>query len=157
MTPTNEEFLSQIFPTLQEYEYVAVCSKVGDPSLGGWSPQTHASKLPTTNNNFFVPSLFVKNRRLKVKKEFAVTCSALVLDDVGSRVQSDRFVIPPSWNIETSSSNFQCGYIFESPINAKQADSLWQRFRDADLTDPGASGPMTRWARLPQGVNGKPK
>lgn len=156
MTPTNAEFLNAIFPTLQEHEYIAVCSKKGEPSEGGWSPQTNASKLPTANNNFFVPSLFVKNRRLEVKKEFAVACIALVLDDVGSRVQSDRLAVPPSWKIETSSSNFQCGYILESPINAKQADSLWKRFRDAGLTDPGASGPMTRWVRFPQGVNGKP-
>ncbi len=157
MTPTNEEFLNQILPTLKEHQYVAVCSKEGDPNLGGWPPQTDASKLATANNNFFVPSLFVKNRRLKVQKQFAVVCIAIVLDDVGSRVPSARIAVPPSWKIETSSNNFQCGYILESPINAKQADALWQRFRDADLTDPGASGPMTRWARLPQGVNGKPK
>lgn len=154
---SNSEFLAAIFPKLQSHEHIAVCSKAGDPSLGGWSPQSNASKLPTANNNFFVPSLFVKNRRLKVQKQFAVACIALVLDDVGSRVPSDRLVVPPSWKVETSSSNFQCGYILESLLNAQQADALWQRLRDAGLTDPGASGPITRWARLPQGVNGKPK
>jgi len=154
---SNAEFLAAMFPKLQSHEYIAICSKAGDPSLGGWSPRPSSYKLAELNNNFFVPSIFVKNNRLKVQKQFAVACVAIVLDDVGSRVSIDRLVIPPSWQIETSNSNFQCGYILESPLSAEQADSLWQRFRDADLTDPGASGPMTRWARLPQGCNGKPK
>ena len=154
---SNAEFLAAIFPKLQSHEHIAVCSKAGDPSLGGWSPRPSSYKLAELNNNFFVPSIFVKTNRLKVQKQFAVACVAIVLDDVGSRVSIDRLFIPPSWQIETSNSNFQCGYILESPLSAEQADSLWQRIRDADLTDPGASGPMTRWARLPKGCNGKPK
>ena len=154
---SNAEFLAAIFPKLQSHEHIAICSKAGDPSLGGWSPRPSSYKLAELNNNFFVPSIFVKTNRLKVQKQFAVACVAIVLDDVGSRVSIDRLFIPPSWQIETSDSNFQCGYILESPLSAEQADSLWQRFRDADLTDPGASGPMTRWARLPKGCNGKPK
>jgi len=154
---SNAEFLAAIFPKLQTYEHIAICSKAGDPSLGGWSPQAKSHKLPATNNNYFIASTFIKNGRFTVRKSNAIGCYALILDDVGTRVPLDRLILAPSWLLETSRSNYQAGYLIASPLTAEQADSLWQRFRDAGLTDPGASGPMTRWTRLPQGVNGKPE
>jgi hypothetical protein len=154
---SNTEFLVAIFPELQSHEHIAVCSKAGDPSLGGWSPQANRNKLPAANNNYFIASKFIKNGRFKVIKPNAISCHALILDDVGTRVPLDRLVLAPSWLLETSQGNYQAGYLIASSLTAEQADSLWQRFRNAGLTDPGASGPVTRWARLPQGVNGKPE
>jgi hypothetical protein len=153
---SNTEFLAAIFPKLQSHEHIAVCSKAGDPSLGGWSPQADRHKLPDANNNYFIASTFIKNGRFKVIKPNAISCHALILDDVGTRVTLDRLVLAPSWLLETSQGNYQAGYLIAISLTAEQSDSLWQRFRDAGLTDPGASGPITRWARLPQGVNGKP-
>ena len=34
---TNAEFIAAVFPHLPEGAFAAVCSKSGDPSLGGWS------------------------------------------------------------------------------------------------------------------------
>ena len=154
---SNTEFLAAIFPKLQAHEHIAVCSKAGDPSLGGWSPQAITRKLLASNNNYFIASTFIKTGRLKVTKPNAISCYALILDDVGTLVPLERLVITPSWLLETAKDNHQAGYLIASSLTAEQADSLWQRLRDAGLTDPGASGPMTRWARLPQGINGKPK
>ena len=154
---SNAEFLAAIFPKLQSYEHIAVCSKPGDPSLSGWSPQANTHKLPAANNNYFIASTFIKKGRFIVRKSNAIGCYALILDDVGTRVPLDRLVLAPSWLLETSQSNYQAGYLIASPLTAEQADLLWQRLSDAGLTDPGASGPMTRWARLPEAVNGKPE
>ena len=33
---TNAEFVAAVFPSLPEGAFAAVCSKIGDPDLGGW-------------------------------------------------------------------------------------------------------------------------
>ena len=39
---TNAEFLAAVFPSLPEGAFAAVCSKNGDPGLGGWCPSPRA-------------------------------------------------------------------------------------------------------------------
>jgi hypothetical protein len=64
--------------------------------------------------------------------------------------------LSPSWLLETSPENFQAGYLLREPLtDGLAADRLMNAIVTAGLCDPGASGPRTRLARLPLGVNGK--
>ena len=63
-----------------------------------------------------------------------------------------------SWLIETSPGNHQGGIILNAPItDGAVAVRLLNAVIDAGLCDAGATGPLSRWARLPVAINGKPK
>ena len=82
-----------------------------------------------------------------------------MLDDLGTKVALDRLTgLELSWLIETSPSNYQGGIILADPItDATAAGRLLNTLIEAGLCDPGATGPSSRWARLPVAINGKPK
>ena len=81
-----------------------------------------------------------------------------MLDDVGTKVPDERLGdIEPTWRIETSPGNYQVGIALTEPLtDAAKATELQQAIIEAGLCDPGAGG-LTRWVRLPVGINGKPK
>ena len=81
-----------------------------------------------------------------------------MLDDVGTKVPDERLGdIEPTWRIETSPGNYQVGIALTEPLtDAAKATELQQAIIEAGLCDPGAGG-LNRWARLPNGINGKPK
>ena len=68
----------------------------------------------------------------------------------------ERLTLDPSWLLETSAGNYQAGYLLEAPLaDGKVADRLMDAIVEAILCDPGAKGPQSRLARLPEAVNGK--
>src|SRR4029077_16972408 len=83
----------------------------------------------------------------------------LMLDYLGTKVPMDRLGdFELSWLIETSPGNYQGGIILNTPItDGAIAVRLLNALIDAGLCDAGATGPLSRWARLPVGINGKPK
>jgi hypothetical protein len=82
-----------------------------------------------------------------------------LLDDLGTKVPLDRLGdFELSWLIETSPGNYQGGIILAEPLaDAAAAVRLLNAVIDAGLCDAGATGPLSRWARLPAAINGKPK
>lgn len=82
-----------------------------------------------------------------------------MLDDIGTKVPAERLEgFELSWLIETSPGNHQGGIILADPIaDGDVAVRLLNTIIDAGLCDRGASGPLSRWARLPVAINGKPK
>ena len=82
-----------------------------------------------------------------------------MLDDLGTKVPLDRLGnFELSWLIETSPGNYQGGIILDAPItDGAVAVRLLNAVIDAGLCDAGATGPLSRWARLPVAINGKPK
>jgi hypothetical protein len=63
-----------------------------------------------------------------------------------------------SWLIETSPGNHQGGIILAEPLtDGAAAARLLNAVINSGLCDPGAAGPLSRWARLPVAINGKPK
>lgn len=84
----------------------------------------------------------------------------LMVDDVGTKVRPDVISLDPSYLLETSPGNYQAGYLLAEPvtdralaeavINAMVAQGL-----ATDGIDPGMKG-VTRYARLPVGINNKP-
>lgn len=161
---SNAEFVAAVFPTLPEGAYAAVCSKAGDPTTGGWIPSRadqYAANLPVDRNNYLNCSSFYpgEDGAFSVRKTQFSACHFLMLDDLGSKVPMDRLAgFPLSFLIETSPANYQGGIVLAEPItDAETASKLLDALIGAGLCDAGASGPASRWARLPVGINGKPK
>ncbi len=82
-----------------------------------------------------------------------------MLDDLGTKVPLDRHDGSKlSWLIETSPGNHQGGIILAEPLtDGAEAVRLLNAVIETGLCDAGASGPLSRWARLPVAINGKPK
>ena len=161
---TNPEFIAAVFQGLPEGAFAAVCSKVGDPGMGGW-PASRAdlvtNSLVIKNNNFLACSSFFPgdDGTFKARKAQFAACHFLMLDDLGTKVplhRLDGFEL--SWLIETSPGNYQGGIILSEPLtDGNVAARLLNAVIDAGLCDVGATGPLSRWARLPAAINGKPK
>jgi hypothetical protein len=161
---TNAEFVATVFTDLPEGTFAAVCWKSGDPSLGGWLARRAdqvANSIAAENNNYVGCSSFYlgDDGSFKARKAQFSACHFLMLDDLGTKVPLDRLgVFELSWLIETSRGNHQGGIILAEPLtDAAAAVRLLDAVIDAGLCDAGAAGPLSRWARLPAAVNGKPK
>ncbi|MGC2459208.1 MAG: DNA-primase RepB domain-containing protein [Gallionellaceae bacterium] len=162
---TNAEFIAAVFPQLPEGAFAAACSISGDPSDSkNWSAKRAdniVKGLAADRNNYINCSSFFQGADgsfRAIKKEFAAYHS-LMFDDIGTKIPSARLgEFKPSWVIETSPGNFQVGIILSEPItDGDVAVRLLRSAIEAELCDPGAHGPLTRWARLPVGINGKAK
>lgn len=160
---SNEEFIAGLFPKLPGGAVVAVCSKPGDPTQGGWYPM-RADKaierlLPSHNNYVNGASINpLADGTVSVKKEQAAAVHFLMLDDVGTKVDRNKLGgLLPTYEIETSPGNSQMVFVFETPLISQK---LFKAMQDAafaqGLSDPGANG-VTRWTRMPNSVNGKEK
>src|SRR5215471_19099255 len=161
---TNAEFIAAVFTDLPEGAFAAVCSKSGDPSLGGWLARRAdqaANNLAAKNNNYVGCSSFYPgdDGSFKARKAQFSGCHFLMLDDLGTKVPLDRLRgFELSWLIETSPGNHQGGIILAEPLaDGAAAVRLLNAVIDAGLCDAGATGPLSRWARLPAAINGKPK
>jgi RepB DNA-primase from phage plasmid len=161
---TNAEFIAAVFTHLPEGAFAAVCSKSGNPDLGGWSCRRAdqvAASLAAENNNYLGCASYYPgdDGSLKARKAHFAACHFLMLDDLGAKVPLDRLDgFELSWLIETSPGNYQGGIILAEPlIDGPAAVRLLNAVIAAGLCDAGATGPLSRWARLPVAINGKPK
>jgi len=161
---TNAEFVANIFARLPDGAFAAVCSKPGDPSSGGWvakRAENAFERLSIENNNYLSCSSFYPgdDGSFKARKDRFAACHFLMLDDLGTKIPFDRLAgFELSWLIETSPDNFQGGIILADPLTeGAMAIRLLTAMIETGLCDPGATGPLSRWARLPVAINGKPK
>lgn len=161
---TNPDFVAAAFHALPEGAFAAICAKSGDPGNGGWPARradTAIAHLSAEHNNYVNCSSFYPgdDGSFKARKTQFAACHFLMLDDLGTKVPFERLDdIELSWLIETSPGNHQGGILLAEPItDAAAATRLLNALIDAGLCDPGASGPASRWARLPVAINGKPK
>lgn len=161
---TNAEFVADVFQKLPEAVFAAVCSKPGDPGIGGWVASRAdqvVENISAGHNNYVGCSSFYPgdDGSFKARKDRFAACHFLMLDDLGTKVPFDRLAgFELSWLIETSPGNHQGGIILAEPvIDGAAAVRLLTAVIDAGLCDPGATGPLSRWARLPVAINGKPK
>jgi hypothetical protein len=162
---SNAEFIAAVFGTLPSGAYPAVCTLRGDPNQArGWPARRFVPEsivfAPTDNNYLACSSYFPgSDGSFHARKEHYAAYHALMCDDVGTKASLAALNgLELSWRIETSPGNFQCGFILEPPLtDGTMATELLAVAIQAGLCDPGASSPMTRWARLPVGINGKAK
>jgi len=161
---TNADFIAAVFPLLPVGAFAAVCSKSGDPGHGGWTAsraEQVADTLPAANNNYVGCASFYPGHdgSFKARKAQFAACHFLMLDDLGTKVPLERLVgIELSWLIETSPGNHQGGIILAEPLtDGAMAARLLDSVIKSGLCDAGATGPLSRWARLPVAINCKPK
>ena len=159
---SNDDFMAAIFGRVFKSARPLICRKSGDPDKGGWIPLIWPCITDLPDQNWYtLPSLYKSDEhgKYRAKKELAVSVHAVMVDDIGTKVDPDRFTnCPPSWAIETSPGNFQYGYILANPITDLDiADKLKARLIAAGLCDSGATGGAARWMRLPKAINGRPK
>ena len=161
---TNADFLAAVFPLLPEGAFAAMCSKGSDPGLGGWSASradlVAVNLSPTTNNYIGCASYYPgDDGSFKARKVQFAACHFLMLDDLGTKVPLERLDgFELSWLIETSPGNHQGGIILSELLtDTAVAVRLLNGVIDSGLCDAGANGPLSRWARLPVAINGKPK
>ncbi len=161
---TNADFVATVFPCLPEGAFAAVASKDGDPRLGGWPARRvdlTTDLSSSTTNNFVGCSSFYPgdDGSFKARKSQFAACHFLMLDDLGTKVPLARLSgFELSWLLETSPGNYQGGIILAEPLtDGAVAVRLLNAVIDAGLCDTGATGPLSRWARLPVAINGKPK
>lgn len=166
-TVTNREFLRTVFGSQLSGAKPVVVTFVGNPStVGGaawsgmpWKPEDylHEDLSPDANCYFSLATFRPdESERYRRKKSQFKGLYAVMLDDIGTKVDIDRLTLRPSWLLETSPGNYQAGYLFCEPlIDSGEADRLMNAVVQAGLCDPGANGPCARLARLPVAVNGK--
>lgn len=157
----NLEFLAAVHHAAPEGARPGVISFPGNPtqvSGRSWTARPASWELPPAANNYCTLATYFNDDAggfRRIKKTFAAL-SAIVLDDVGTKVDAERVTLEPSWRLETSSGNYQLGYILAEPVTAPaEADCLMNGIIAAGLCDPGMAGVLTQPARLPVGFNGK--
>ena len=160
---SNAAFVGALAVSLPQGAVLAVCSKAGDPTQGGWPAQRAGNidqQCQRGRNNYVNTAAFwpEANGTVRARQANFAALLAIVLDDVGTKVPRDRLVsIDPSWEIETSPGNAQVGFILTQPITDVQEATRFQAaFVAAGLSDEGATGAV-RWVRQPVAINGKPK
>lgn len=165
---SNDGFLRQVFAV----DAAARCCPIvvsftGDPSTappsawrgGAWvADRDPGIELNNAGNNYFSLGVFEPDdsgRHRRQKSRFKAL-HAVMLDDVGTKVDIDRLTLPPTWLLETSPGNHQAGYLLDPPLqDGAEANRLMNAIIAAGLCDPGSNGPLSRLARLPRGTNGK--
>jgi hypothetical protein len=164
---SNEAFLAEVFGLELAEARPLVVSFKGNPAIvhkKSWFGRpwidgiNMATELPANANNYFSLAVFRPDEAGQYRRQKArfQALHAVMLDDVGSKVDMERLTLPPSWLLETSPRNYQAGYLLCEPLNdGLVADRLMNAIVAAGLCDPGANGPRARLARLPVAINGK--
>lgn len=160
---TNADFVAAIFGTLPDRVSAVVCSKIGDPTNGGW-PAMKAGQVNQQClvgwNNYTNCSSFREDTlgTIHARKDSFFALHFILLDDMGTKWQWEQLDdFKPSFVVETSPGNFQAGIILSEPlIDIGIATQLVEAVIAKGLSDPGATG-VARWARQPGGINGKSK
>jgi hypothetical protein len=161
---SNADFVAAVFSDLPEAAFAAVCTKSGDPTVGGWVARRadqFIDKLSADDNNYIGCSSYYPGNDgsvKAVKAQFAA-CHFLLLDDLGSKVPMEQLApLPLSFLIETSPGNYQGGIILSEPItDGDVVIRLLNAIIAKGLCDAGSTGPLSRWARLPVASNCKPR
>ena len=164
---SNGEFLRAVFGDNLADVRPVVVSFAGNPASvpskawfgSPWPDNTDLTEnLPGDANNYFSLAVFKPDEAGHYRRQKARFHGlySVMLDDVGSKVATERLTLPPSWMLETSPGNHQAGYLLREPLTDGPAtDRLMDAIVAAGLCDPGANGPRARLARLPVAVNGK--
>jgi putative DNA primase/helicase len=153
-TSDQVKFLSLLFEGTPSGEYGQVALKV-KTSDGAREFFKHwawdGNVLPTGPWYFNAASTSNPKRRLR---EMMKSLRAVVLDDVGTKVDKALLKAPPTWKIQTSPGNFQWGYLLDWTPDIEKANRLFAALIEAKLQDPGVNR-ADRLFRVPGSINDK--
>jgi hypothetical protein len=186
MDISNRTFLEAIFTGALPGSHTIIAAFAGDPNTKDrelsrrnwcgwpWRPGERAPAWWGTRNAYFTVSTFepceevdkatgeIRERHRRRKAQF-LQMHAVMVDDIATKVPPARVRLPVSTLIETSPGNYQgCYLLADEPASRDRetCERLVSRMVAAGLAvdskDPGMTG-VTRYARLPVGVNAKAK
>lgn len=119
--------------------------------------------MQSGTNQYFTISLFYcdDQQQARRRKSLFRCTPVIVLDDVKEKLSmTEVSKLPaPAWILETSTGSEQWGYILDKPCETRSMvenllDGLVANGLAPDGKDPGMRG-VTRYVRLPEGVNSK--
>lgn len=176
-TVSNQQFLNAMFRHMPENAAAMTCGFAGDPfdDAGdrqfkwkgqAWHPGMATIHLHGRNNNYLAVSSFypdLETRKHRRRKALFAQMQGLMVDDIGTKVPKRKITLPLSALVETSPGNFQGWYFVKDSASARDFATCDQLIKamiasglTADGSDPGMNG-VTRYGRLPVGINGKDK
>jgi hypothetical protein len=160
----NGEFLRATFGELSTEACPVIVSFPDNPALASaklWAGRPwpcDQSAIPGGANNYFSLAAFRRDRagQYRRRKTQFGALHAVLVDDLGGKLPTERLTLPPSWVVETSAGNHQAGYLLREPLtDGSLAERLIRAMLDADLCNLAPDGAVTQLARLPVGVNSK--
>lgn len=165
----NIDFIAHAFAGIGTSSVPWVAAVAGDPATADHKVWFGAPAIPlprfirTTHNNYVCVSTFrrAEDGKYRRRKDCWAGLYMVLLDDVGagagSKIPFEALRLKPSCLVETSPGNFQAWLFLKQPERDQQkAQALIDGLIKAGASDPGA-GNLTRYGRLPTGVNGKTK
>lgn len=167
---SNKEFLQCIFG--QSYPYAHVTSFNYDPNeipadkrAYAWAGGYYKDTPVESGNQFYTVSLFTPDERGRSRRRKATFsgCYVIGLDDVKEKldVEQVKRLPEPTIVLKSSLHSEQWLYVLDKPCQDMNMidnlhDGLITRGLAPDSKDPGQKG-VTRYLRLPEGVNTKAK
>jgi hypothetical protein len=169
---TNAKFIDLLFSNREPSAapwVTSFTSAPADATRGEWAGWAvlRPHNVPRIDkrlaNTYVVVSTFRPgpDGRYRRRKTHFVGMHAVMIDDIGTKIEESAIALPATVRIETSPANHQDWLKLDPPItDMALAERLVDRMIAAGLTasgkDPGMRG-VTRYGRLPQGVNTKPR
>lgn len=162
---SNVDFISTAFAGIGADEVPWLAGFPGDVAKAPHSVWFGSPAIPMprfirpNHNNYVCVSTFkrAEDGRYRRRKDCWAGLHMVLLDDLGTKIPFDALRLEPSCIVETSPSNFQAWLFLARPERDQQkAEALINGLIKAGASDPGA-GNLTRYGRLPAGINGKAK
>lgn len=162
---SNADFIAHAFAGIGADEVPWVAGFPGDVAKAPHSVWFGAPAIPiprfikAAHNNYVCVSTFkrAEDGKHRRRRDCWSGLHMVLLDDLGTKIPFDALRLKPSCLVETSPSNFQAWLFLTQPErNQQKAQALVDGLIAAGASDPGA-GNLTRYGRLPTGINGKAK
>lgn len=166
--PDVETFLHAVFENLPQGARPWVAGFRCDPYHPGarWGGCPVNGRIPdiieAEANNYLAVSSFRPrdDGQIHRRKANFAALHLVMVDDVGTKVPIAAITLEPSYLLETSPGNYQAGYLLSEPVADRTlAEStiaaMVAQGLATDGKDPGMKG-VTRYGRLPLGINNKP-
>ncbi len=156
------KFFDIITPNLTNDDINYICCTLNEApnAQTKWPPTTLSRAMqlvPDAKNRAFYISTMTAKRdeagRFRNKQASFHALNMVVLDDIGTKVDPNNLM--PTYVIESSSGNYQWGYVLTHPITDHElASKLVSAIYETDLSDGGGKM-VNKFVRLPFGINGK--
>jgi len=169
MTVSNDEFLRAVFGPLADVAHVTAfhhdpSNIPADQHLKAWKGDYSSRwRFEPDTNQYFTISTFHADERGVARRRKALfrQTHCIVLDDVREKlsIEQAKRLPPPGWIMETSPGSEQWGYFLTEPCSDRGRvenllDGLVANGLAPEGRDPGMKG-VTRYVRLPEGINNK--
>jgi hypothetical protein len=142
----QQNFLSTLAEGIPAGSYFHVAQAVGD----GFHNEVWRENLLEGPWYFFTGASVNRKHR---RRSDLVAVRAIVIDDVGTKVDSDKLKAAPTWILETSPGNYQWGYMLKTwDADIPKADALFKALVEAGLQDKGVNT-ACRLFRIPGSIN----